>query len=48
MVGMGVSNLVAVETDDAVLIMNKAQSQEIKNTPPNVVSKNFLHRDLAR
>ena len=31
MVGMGVSNLVAVETDDAILIMNKGKSQEIKN-----------------
>ena len=31
MVGVGVSNLVAVETDDAILIMNKGKSQEIKN-----------------
>ena len=29
-VGMGVKNLVAVETNDAVLIMNKDKSQEIK------------------
>ena len=30
-VGMGVENLVAVETDDAILIMNRDKSQEIKN-----------------
>ena len=30
-VGMGVRNLVAVETDDAVLIMDKDKSQEVKN-----------------
>ena len=30
-VGMGVENLVAVETDDAILIMNRNKSQEIKN-----------------
>ena len=30
-VGMGVQNLVAVETDDAILIMNRNKSQEIKN-----------------
>ena len=30
-VGMGVRNLVAVETDDAVLILNKDKSQGIKN-----------------
>ena len=30
-VGMGVKNLVAVETDDAILIMHKNKSQEIKN-----------------
>ncbi len=30
-VGIGVQNLVAVETDDAILIMNRNKSQEIKN-----------------
>ena len=30
-VGLGVSNLVAVETDDAVLIIDKDKSQEVKN-----------------
>ena len=30
-VGMGVQNLVAVETDDAILVMNRDKSQKIKN-----------------
>ncbi len=30
-VGMGVQNLVAIETDDAILVMNRDKSQKIKN-----------------
>ncbi len=41
-VGIGVSNLVAVETDDAVLIMNKNKSQEIKNLVTFMKEKNLI------
>lgn len=41
-VGMGVKNLVAVETDDAVLIMNKDKSQEIKDLVTFMKEKDLI------
>ena len=41
-VGMGVRNLVAVESEDAILIMNKDKSQEVKSLVSLMKEKGFI------
>ena len=42
MVGLGVNNLVAIETDDAVLIMDKDESQEVRSLVNLMNEKGFI------
>ena len=47
-VGLGIKDLIIVETDDAVLIANKKSTQKVKNIVKDLQTKNFLEGRLNR